>query len=211
VPRSRHHRPSRPRPRPPAAQQDPADPPRDQLARSITGQSGQQRVTDKQVRQALDRGGRIERGPLFTEDELGLIEQLSTSEEAADREWLERVGIGTLGDARALLPKPGETGNWSNWLKQKPGRRLLVATLAWHRWKPPATGSREGEAPTHPAYTLGRTLAASDSAVARQERDEQIHKAVVDTLMPPEAGQENIPQAWARRTIWPATSLPDCS
>ncbi|MEU1376043.1 PE-PGRS family protein [Streptomyces triculaminicus] len=153
---------------------------RSRLGELLTGRdSGARQISTSQVKAALTR--RLTEGPVFGADELRNIKALSRSPE-----WLDEIGIGRYEDAE----KYTEKGDYRDWLRLKPGRRLLIATLEWTRNRP-----REGRpTPTSPAYTLGRHLALRGDGLsgderrsAEGERDRQIHGAFVDTLVPPAA------------------------
>lgn len=128
-------------------------------------------------------GKRFPKGPLFTGADIADIQALETS--ADGRKWLEDVGIGTYGAATSYL----QAANYKAWLKQKAGKRLLIATIAWRD----KTGATDDNPP--PSYTLGRAMAiqtggltgpldAGAKAQAEAERDAHIRNAFVNTLMP---------------------------
>jgi hypothetical protein len=116
---------------------------------------------------------RLKSGPLFDDGEVQQIQQQSAN-------WLESAGIGTYENALAYAEK----GNYKDWLRLPPGRRLLIATLEYRG------AVRDGQQDS-PAYTLGRTLTANklpaeERAPLDAERDEQIRNTFVDTLHPRE-------------------------
>lgn len=120
---------------------------------------------------------RLKRGPLFDDGEVQQIQQQGAK-------WLESTGIGTYEDALAYAEK----GNYKDWLRLPPGRRLLIATLEYRG------AVRDGQQDS-PAYTLGRTLTANTlpaegRAPLDAERDEQIRTTFVDTLHPREPSGE---------------------
>ena len=103
------------------------------------------------------------------------------------RKWLKEVGIGARQDATTYL----NAGTYRDWLKLAPGKRLLMATLAWTN----GIGANDAQPP--PAYTLGRATAIQAGALgpqaqqqAEQERDETIRTAFVSTLVPPTADED---------------------
>ncbi|MFF0727928.1 PE-PGRS family protein [Streptomyces sp. NPDC004134] len=125
---------------------------------------------------------RLRRGPLFTGATLEHIERLS----AEDPAWLEALGIGSVPEAEEYL----RAGRYHDWLRLPPGKRLLLASLEW-RSGGTHTAAPGGEAPTHPAYTLGRFLTLRDEelpaperARLTAERNDQIHTTFVRTLEP---------------------------
>lgn len=124
--------------------------------------------------------GRFPKGPLFTEADLANIQALDSSSEG--KKWLKEVGIGTWGEALTYL----QGGNFKDWLKQLPGKRLLMATVAYRQ------GFGADDDNPNPAYTLGRAMAIEsgnlsddERADAEAERDETIRKAFVNTLKGP--------------------------
>jgi hypothetical protein len=126
---------------------------------------------------------RFPKGPLFSDADLGDIQVLGRS--ADGRKWLEEVGIGRWSEAKDYL----DDADYKQWLKQLPGKRLLIATRAWKE----GIGANDESPP--PSYTLGRAMAiqtgdhtgvldAQAKAQAEKERDAQIRDAFVNTLMP---------------------------
>jgi hypothetical protein len=126
---------------------------------------------------------RFPKGPLFTASDLLEIQTLETTNDG--RKWLEEVGIGSWTEANDYL----KAGDYKQWLKQLPGKRLLIATIAWKK----KIGASEDNPP--PSYTLGRAMAiqtgdhtgALDDQAKQQaekERDDHIRNAFVNTLMP---------------------------
>jgi hypothetical protein len=126
---------------------------------------------------------RFPKGPLFSDADLVDIQALETSTDGT--KWLEEVGIGTGAAADQYLT----AGDYKQWLKQAPGKRLLIATIAWIK----KIGANDANPP--PSYTLGRAMAiqtgdntgqllTADKALAEKERDAHIRNAFVDTLMP---------------------------
>jgi hypothetical protein len=122
---------------------------------------------------------RFPKGPLFTDADVLNIQVLEKS--AGGAKWLKEVGIGTHQDAMGYL----NTGRYQDWLKLEPGKRLLMATIAWAD----GIGANEDQPP--PAYTLGRAMAIQTGGLdpqaqqqAEQERDETIRNAFVSTLLP---------------------------
>jgi hypothetical protein len=126
---------------------------------------------------------RFPKGPLFSDADLTEIQVLEMSKEG--KKWLEEVGIGLWSDATAYL----RAADYKEWLKQLPGKRLLIATLAWKN----KVGATDANPP--PSYTLGRAMAIqtgdntgvldnASKAQAEAERDAHIRDAFVSTLMP---------------------------
>ncbi len=126
---------------------------------------------------------RFPKGPLFSDFDLLEIQTLDTATDG--RKWLEEVGIGAWNDANRYLAD----ADYKEWLKQSPGKRLLIATIAWKN----RIGANDENPP--PSYTLGRAMAiqtgdhtgALDDQArqqAEQERDDHIRNAFVNTLMP---------------------------
>jgi hypothetical protein len=137
--------------------------------------------TASECRKRLEK--RFPKGPLFSDADLVDIQTLETSAEGT--KWLEEVGIGTTAAANQYLT----AADYKQWLKQAPGKRLLIATIAWIK----EIGADDANPP--PSYTLGRAMAiqtgdntgplsAANKALAEQERDAHIRNAFVDTLMP---------------------------
>jgi hypothetical protein len=124
-------------------------------------------------------GKRFPRGPLFTDADIGSILTLSNNPEGAA--WLDEVGIGGYSAANSYLMAK----DYKDWLKRKPGQRLLMATLAWKG----KVGKDDPNPP--PSYTLGRAMAiesglltATEQQQAEKARDKTIRDAFVNTLMP---------------------------
>jgi len=126
---------------------------------------------------------RFPKGPLLTHHDLGEIQALETSADGA--KWLKEVGIGTTADATNYL----NAADYTQWLKQKPGKRLLIATIAWRD----GIGANDANPP--PSFTLGRAMAIQTGgltgplgnaakAQAEAERDRHIRDAFVNMLMP---------------------------
>ena len=133
--------------------------------------------TASQCKKRLEK--RFPKGPLFSDDDLVDIQVLGATQDG--QAWLEEVGIGTWSDATAYL----NAADYKAWLKQSPGKRLLLATRAWKA----GLGANDPNPP--PSYTLGRAMAiqtggldAQSKARAETERDAQIRDAFVNTLMP---------------------------
>ncbi|MFJ9345293.1 DUF4157 domain-containing protein [Streptomyces sp. NPDC101237] len=164
-----------------------------QLARLIVG--GTDVIRNKQVRSVLHR--RVRGGPSFTDQELAAIGAV----EAEDPKWLKTVGIGTRAEAEAYI----KAGDFSSWLQQPEGRRLLVATLRWRQHvddraagKPPAKAGR-------PDYQMGRHMAMHAEETPEEEkeqltgeRNEQIFQTFVKTLLPPGIS-DDVPDAAKHR------------
>jgi hypothetical protein len=122
---------------------------------------------------------RFPKGPLFTDADVLNIQVLDNDTGGA--KWLKEVGIGSYQDAVDYL----NTGKYQDWLKLAPGKRLLMATIAWAN----DIGANDDQPP--PAYTLGRAMAIQTGGLApqaqqqaEQERDETIRNAFVSTLLP---------------------------
>jgi hypothetical protein len=126
---------------------------------------------------------RFPKGPLFTANDLLEIQTLDADKDG--QKWLEEVGIGSWTDANDYLT----AADYKEWLKQLPGKRLLIATIAWKD----GVGANDENPP--PSYTLGRAMAIqtgdhtgvlNDQAKqqAKKERDDHIRNAFVNTLMP---------------------------
>ncbi|SFS99328.1 PE-PGRS family protein [Saccharopolyspora flava] len=129
---------------------------------------------------------RLKQGPLFSADEVRAIRE-------QERGWLALTGIGTYDDAVAY----SRNGEYYDWLRLSPGKRLLIATL---EFRERVRGGEQGS----PAYTLGRTLTAntldpSGRAPLDAERDAQIRNAFVDTLHPAEPTGRSDPAAEAKQ------------
>ena len=126
---------------------------------------------------------RFPKGPLFSAADLDDIQLLETSKDGA--KWLKEVGIGLWDEAVSYLLD----ANYKRWLKQPPGKLLLLATIAWKD----KIGATDANPP--PSYTLGRAMAiqtgdhtgqldATARSRAEQERDAHIREAFVNTLLP---------------------------
>lgn len=126
---------------------------------------------------------RFPKGPLFSDGDLLEIQTLDASKDG--RKWLEEIGVGTWAAANQYLAD----ADYKAWLKQLPGKRLLIATIAWKN----RIGATDESPP--PSYTLGRAMAiqtgdhtgaldAQTKQQAEKERDDQIRNAFVNTLMP---------------------------
>ena len=126
---------------------------------------------------------RFPKGPLFSDADLVSIQALETTKEGT--KWLEEIGIGSWAEANQYLTK----ADYKEWLKQLPGKRLLIATIAWKN----KIGANHENPP--PSFTLGRAMAiqtgdhtgaldAQAKQQAEKERDDQIRNAFVNTLMP---------------------------
>jgi len=116
---------------------------------------------------------RFPKGPLFSDTDVLDIRTLSGSKDGS--KWLEEVGIGLWSDAKAYL----DAADYTLWLKQSPGRRLLIATRAWND----KIGATDANPP--PSYTLGRAMAIqSGDHTGEAQRDAHIRDAFVNTLMP---------------------------
>jgi hypothetical protein len=136
----------------------------------------------------------LTKGPLFTGAQIFDIETLEADKDGL--KWLREVGIGTTQEAQDYL----DDETYKDWLKLAPGKRLLIASLAWSsraRWA-------NDENPP-PSFTLARALeierlkkatgAQQQLGQLEQERDETIRDAFVNTMMDPTtAEQANIPQ-----------------
>jgi hypothetical protein len=132
---------------------------------------------------------RFPQGPLFTATDLANIDELAKYPEG--RKWLKAVGIGNVADAGAYL----QNKNYKDWLTLEPGKRLLIATIAWEQ----KVGANDENPP--PSFTLGRAMAiqegekkkkagaltqqeATELDQAKKDRDAHIRKAFVNTMMP---------------------------
>jgi hypothetical protein len=121
---------------------------------------------------------RFPKGPLFTPAEVTDIATIGLDLEG--KAWLEQCGIGTQAAAMMYL----HAANYRDWLQVSPGRRLLIATLAW------TNGIGAGEPNPPPSFTLGRAMALRGGALGaaqnqvKGERDDAIRMAFVNTLMP---------------------------
>ncbi|MFE3163037.1 DUF4157 domain-containing protein [Streptomyces sp. NPDC059224] len=162
------------------------------LARLIVG--GTAEIRNKQVRSVLDR--RERNGPKFTAEELQMIR----TAEAEDPGWLRTVGLCTHLEAEDYIKKD----DFHSWLAQPKGKRLLIATL---RWQQHAEGKGKGPAGAgpRPDYQLGRHHAMRDKSSPEAEREqltgernEQIFRTFVATLLPPGISDE-VPDAAEHR------------
>ena len=152
---------------------------RHSLSRSITGRSEAQRIGKRHIRKALLR--RLKSGPPFSDQEIAHIKTVAPRSMV----WLQDIGIGTYEDAEKYHAKQ----KYYDWLKLEPGKRILIATLAWNSERLRHGQERSvADTPTNPAYTLGRTLALHSGAVTGEEaarhtaeRDRRIHEAFVNT------------------------------
>lgn len=153
------------------------------LTRSLIGSAGQGPVTDHKIREALET--RLKTGPPFDDEQLAAIR-------SGDPKWLETIGIGTHEAAEQYLAEGNyqewSARKWIRWPLIKPGKRILIATLAWRNFRGvPGTQKL-------PSYTLGRALqirsphglAEDELQAIIAERDEQIREAFVETLIPRE-------------------------
>jgi hypothetical protein len=127
------------------------------------------------LKRTLER--RVVRGELFNAQDVADIVTLSQ----ANPQWLSKLGIGTFKEAEDYVGK----SNYGDWLKLPPGKRLLVATLAYRNRKP------DEPTPISPDYTLGRFMTTQDAGLSAEqkqplynERDEQIRQTAVNTLHP---------------------------
>ncbi|HEY3608125.1 MAG TPA: hypothetical protein VGL06_11525 [Pseudonocardiaceae bacterium] len=162
------------------------------LVQKVTRTVGRALVVDRDVRSALLR--RLEKGPLFSDADRALIQR-------CDPDWLGAIGIGAYQEAVEYY----NASDYKQWLAQEPGKRVLIATIAWNRDSSAGYGA---ESHKSPAYTLGRTLrllhpaglSPQEIAAFTDERDRQIRDAFVDTLVPrqpPEGATDT--QATARQ------------
>lgn len=154
------------------------------LARSITRRTGTSKLRVSAVKKALLK--RMKSGPPFSTDETDQIRALAVR----DTKWLTQVGIGDYREAAAYRGKR----NFHDWLDLEPGKRLLVASLAWEQDRHGAGARNAAATPVDPAYTLGRNLALhghenggpalseEERAPHENERDRRIHYAMVNTL-----------------------------
>lgn len=157
--------------------------------------TGKQQIRNKDVRDALHR--RVRGGPSFTDAEIAAI----TEVEAEDPKWLKTVGICTTTEAEAYI----KAGDFHNWLQQPEGKRLLVATL---RWRQHVEDRAQGKAPDHPTrsdYQLGRHMAMHAAETPKDEKDQitgerndQIFRTFVSTLLPPGIS-DDVPDAAKHR------------
>lgn len=122
---------------------------------------------------------RLKDGPLLSPAELSAIDDAQTKE--ADQ-YLN-------------------AHDYTKWLKQSPRKRLLLASLAWEKYKDDAPESARQNHIT-PAFTLGRTLYIHSAnkqdpklSGIKRARDDQIRDAVVNTLNVPEQGDPQLTQA----------------
>lgn len=133
--------------------------------------------TASEVKKRLEK--RFPKGPLLDDSDLLAIQTLSASAEG--RKYLAEVGIGLYSEAVDYL----NAADYKQWLKQSPGKRLLIATIAWKT----RIGANDPNPP--PSFTLGRAMAIQSGGLdaqsrqqAEQERDAQIRDAFVNTLTP---------------------------
>ncbi|MGW3101634.1 eCIS core domain-containing protein [Streptomyces sp. NPDC001100] len=150
------------------------------LAQLIVGEGKPFR--NKDVRDVIHK--RVRSGPSLSEEELQAIGAV----EAEDPKWLKTVGMCTRADALAYL----KAGDFRGWLKQPEGIRLLVATLRWQQSIEELGEGKDPDKPTRSDYQLGRHMAMHDDATPQEEKDrltgernEQIFRTVVDTMLPP--------------------------
>ncbi|MFJ5641096.1 DUF4157 domain-containing protein [Streptomyces sp. NPDC093223] len=151
-----------------------------QLARLIVG--GTDVIRNKQVRSVLHR--RVRGGPAFTAQELAAIATV----EAEDPKWLKTVGIGTRAEAEAYI----KAGDFSSWLQQPEGKRLLIATLRWQQNVHDRAEDKPAAKAGRPDYQMGRHMAMhaaetpeDEREQLKGERDDQIFQTFVKTLLPP--------------------------
>ena len=133
--------------------------------------------TASEVKKRLEK--RFPKGPLFDASDLLAIQTLEASAEG--KKYLAEVGIGLYTEAVNYL----NAADYKGWLKQLPGKRLLIATIAWQN----KTGANDPNPP--PSFTLGRAMAIQSGGLnaqakqqAEKERDAQIRAAFVNTLLP---------------------------
>lgn len=133
--------------------------------------------TASDVKKRLEK--RFPKGPLFDDSDLLAIQTLEASAEG--KKWLAEIGIGLWTEAMDYL----NAADYQRWLKQLPGKRLLIATIAWKN----KIGAGDPNPP--PSFTLGRAMAiqsggldAQSKQQAEQERDAHIRDAFVNTLTP---------------------------
>ena len=133
--------------------------------------------TASDVKKRLEK--RFPKGPLFDASDLLAIQTLEASAEG--KKYLAEVGIGLYTEAVNYL----NAADYKGWLKQLPGKRLLIATIAWQN----KTGANDPNPP--PSFTLGRAMAIQSGGLnaqakqqAEKERDAQIRDAFVNTLTP---------------------------
>ncbi|GGP76719.1 hypothetical protein [Saccharothrix coeruleofusca] len=146
------------------------------LTRSLIGANESGFVADHRIREALR--ARVKNGPLFSDSELSAIRR-------CDPQWLDTVEVGGYDAARAYYAAE----DYSGWLHQGAGKRLLVATIAWDTHGTPGQPEKVRRSP---AYVLGRSLRlrhpAGLSAEERErvttEQNTQISDAFVRTLVP---------------------------
>ena len=131
------------------------------------------------LRKTLDR--RVMRGEAFNAQELADIKLLSE----VNPRWLGEVGIGSYEQAEAYTK-----GQFKDWLKLAPGKRILTATLAV-RMNHPAVREASQATPISPDYTLGRFMltqapgtSPDERRTLEEERNRQIRDTAVDTLYP---------------------------
>lgn len=144
------------------------------LTQALIGEHEYGLVANHRIREALRN--RVKHGPMFSADELDAIRR-------CDPKWLNAIEIGSYPAAQAYYAAK----DYSSWVDQEPGKRLLVATIAWHTHGGP--GQPE-EVRTSPAYVLGRSLrlrhpaGLSEDEVERltTEQNTQIRSAFVKTF-----------------------------
>ncbi|MCX4453772.1 PE-PGRS family protein [Streptomyces sp. NBC_01728] len=131
------------------------------------------------LKRTLER--RVISGELFGAQDLEDIRTLSE----VNPQWLAKVGIGTFKESEDYIE-----GDYKDWLRNAPGKRILAATLAFQKHAP-GTRAAGAPAPIAPDYTLGRFMTTKAPEVSeeekrllRAERDEQIRQTAVDTLHP---------------------------
>ena len=120
-----------------------------------------------------------DKGPLFNESQLEQIQLMSNDNDKETSKWLQKAGIGRYQEAKDYL----ETPNFKDWLKLEPGKRLLIATLAWKKGRGDLNDSPS------PAYSLARQMMIKNGNLKEeeqkkliQERDSDIHNAFLKTL-----------------------------
>ena len=131
------------------------------------------------LRKTLDR--RVMRGEAFNSQELADIKHLSE----VNPRWLDDVGIGSYDQAEAYTK-----GQFKDWLKLAPGKRILTATLAV-RANHPAVRAASLATPISPDYTLGRFMltqapgtSPDERRTLEEERNRQIRETAIDTVYP---------------------------
>ncbi|WP_034091911.1 PE-PGRS family protein [Streptacidiphilus albus] len=131
------------------------------------------------LRKTLDR--RVMRGEAFNSQELADVKHLSE----VNPRWLDDVGIGSYDQAEAYTK-----GQFKDWLKLAPGKRILTATLAV-RANHPAVRAASLATPISPDYTLGRFMltqapgtSPDERRTLEEERNRQIRETAIDTVYP---------------------------